>query len=149
MYADITQITTHQGKSRALQADNTRRELERVNNYEKQWKIKTSLPKFTVIPLCGRKTHPLVTNNAQIEYKSRGTLLGLHISTTGYSHYVHTRKEKARELRKLYRFQALPEKIKLRLVTSLIIPILTYPAVPLHTMSTTQILKLQVVQMKP
>ena len=65
MYADdITQITTHQGKSRALQVDNTRRELERVNNYEKQWKIQTSLPKFTVIPLCRRKTHPLVTNNA-------------------------------------------------------------------------------------
>ena len=50
------------------------------------------------------------------------------------------------ELKHLYRFRYLKRKLKLRLYKALILPILTYPVVPLNNCSSTQIRRLQVIQ---
>ena len=42
----------------------------------------------------------------------------------------------------------MPEKIKTHLVKALILPIIEYPPIPLHTMSNNQISKLQKIQNK-
>ena len=52
------------------------------------------------------------------------------------------------ELRKLLRFRFLSAKLKVRLYKALILPLLTYPAVPLNISSATQIKRLQVIQNK-
>ncbi len=38
------------------------REMERINRYEKKWKIKTNQDKFKVIPIAQRKTKTIVVN---------------------------------------------------------------------------------------
>lgn len=40
---DITQIITYPGKARQLMAIRTVNEIEKNNNYEKNWKIKTKI----------------------------------------------------------------------------------------------------------
>ena len=47
MYADdITQVITTQSKSKLMLKIKVEREIERINNFEKKWKIKTSEEKF-------------------------------------------------------------------------------------------------------
>ena len=66
-----------------------------------------------------------------------------------YIQHVQDRKNKATAaLTKLYRLRDLPEKIKIHLVKALVIPILQYPPIPLHTMSRRQISFLQKVHNK-
>lgn len=53
---DKTQIIGYTGKSRALMANTTKNEIEKINNvYEKKWKIKTNNNKFKIIPLAVKK----------------------------------------------------------------------------------------------
>ena len=48
---DITQVITYPGKSRGMLARRITREIVKINNYEKQWKIQTSKPKFKLVSM--------------------------------------------------------------------------------------------------
>ena len=144
---DITQIITYPGKSRNLMAIRTVNEINKINNYEKQWKIKTNKQKFKIVPIAVRKKNNIVIEGNLIEYTPSGKILGNTICRNGITKHINEMKAKAKgALIQLYRFKNLPEKIKLHLVKACILPILQYPAIPLVTASQNNILKLQRIQ---
>ena len=146
---DVTQIITTQGHSQNFHAKHIKKEIERINAFERKWRISTNQNKFKVIPINNRiNARPqLVINGQQHEMSNSGNFLGLEISTTGYSKHVTTKAKRARQqLTKLRRFCDLTEKTKRQLYLTLIRPILEYPPIPLHTLTSNSIKKLQIVQ---
>ena len=84
LYADdITQIITTQSKSKNMMKLKVEREIERINRFEKKWKIKTNQDKFKLIPIAQRKTETIVVNNKEIVNSKEGKVLGLTIQTSG------------------------------------------------------------------
>ncbi len=60
MYAeDITQVITKGSKSKNVMKLKAEREIDRINRFEKKWKIKTSEEKFKIILIAQRKTKSL------------------------------------------------------------------------------------------
>ena len=73
--------------------------------------------------------------------------MGLLINRTGIlKHVENTVKKEKAAMTELYRFSSLPCEIKVHLIKALLAPILTYPPIPLITISKTQMKKLQVIQ---
>ena len=145
---DITQITGYPGRSKNMIKHITEREIATVNAFERNWKIKTNLNKFTPLHIASKTMTPLNINGRDIQFSAEGTSLGLTISN-GYISHVKKRKIKADlALSKIYRLKGLPEHIKIHLVKALILPIIQYPPIPLHTVSDTQLSKLQKIQNK-
>ncbi len=63
MYADdITQVITTPSKSELMMKMKVEREIDRINRYEKKWKIKTSEEKFRIIPIAQYKTKQFIVN---------------------------------------------------------------------------------------
>lgn len=146
---DITQIIPYPGKSKEMLRLRTQREIERVNHFEKLWRIKTNTNKFKILRLGTRTGNDIVIDEEVIEFTNEGKVLGLTITTNGYAKHVDTRIIQAkRTLQKLYRFYTMPIHIKTHLVKTLVLPILDYPPIPTHTLSKTQIGKLQRTQNK-
>ena len=113
------------------------------------WKIKTNMGKFKVLQLGTVNKAPIAINNNIIDITNEGTILGLKITTRGYIKHVTQRKNLADiALGKLYKFSSLSTKIKTHLVKAFVLPILEYPPIPTHTMSTTQKKRLQKTQNK-
>ncbi len=84
MYADdITQITSP-NKSKLMMKIKVEREIERINKFERKWKIRTSEEKFKIIPIAQLKTKKITVNGKEIETSKEGKLLGLKISITGF-----------------------------------------------------------------
>lgn len=150
MFADdITQLVIYPGKSTEIMANHTARAIENINVFENKWKIETNLNKFKVIPLAKRVTSPLIVDGDLMEYNTQGTVLGLKITSTGYSSHMTEKRGRANDLlTKLKRFSNLSEKNKRQLYLSLIRGILEYPPVPIHALSKTQIEFLQRIQNK-
>ena len=148
IYADdISQVTSHPGRSSRMLNLRTAREIDRINTFEAEWKIKTNKNKFKVISAASIKPAPLTIDGTRTEFSPTGVILGLSVSTRGYTSHVTTRVCKARAaLATLYRFRSLDTKIKLHLIKALIIPILLYPPIPTHALSRNAISRLQRVQ---
>ncbi len=63
LYADdITQLITSQSKQKNMMKVKVEREIERINRYERKWKIKTNPDKFKIIPITQFKTNTIVVN---------------------------------------------------------------------------------------
>ena len=147
MYADdISQIITTESKSKHMMKRKVEREIERINRFEKSWKIKTSEEKFQIIPLAQLKTQPIVINGRNINTCKEGKLLGLKIQRTGIVGHATDRIHKGRAIiGKLKRFSQLTPKLKATLVKTLLIPVLEYPPIPLCSLSKTQKINMQVI----
>ena len=144
---DVTQVVFHPGRSKAMLSARTSREVERISAFEREWRIRTNVAKFTVIPLATQDPEPLLVEGDAVDYNASGNLLGLRITGRGYTSHVTERVQRARAaLGRLYRFHDLEATLKLRLVGALVLPILTYPPVPLHALSRTAKSRLQRVQ---
>ena len=145
LYADdITQIVTHPSKSKKIMARRTQYEIIKINNYEKQWKIRTNTSKFKIIPIASKKTEPITVNNMNIPYAKDGIILGLRVNKTGIiNHVTHTRNKANYALSTIRRFHSMHTRIKLRQVKVFVSPILTYPSYPLNSISKSSTLKLQ------
>lgn len=144
---DISQVVYHPGPSKDMANARTEREILRINTFEDRWKINTNLAKFTVVPLATRNPSLLTVNDEVVDQQQHGTFLGLHVGRYGYTSHVKQRVCRAKSvLTTLYRFNDLSPKIKLHLVKTLVLPVLTYPPIPLHSMSKTAISRLQKVQ---
>ena len=144
---DVSQIIFHPGRSKQFLNTRTGREIDRVSSFEAKWRIRTNMAKFTVIAPATRNPAQLLANDDPIDFRPSGSLLGLKISGTGYSSHVTSRVNKARTaLATLYRFRELEPKIKLHLVRAMVLPVLTYPPIPLHALSKRAHSRLQKVQ---
>ncbi len=64
-------------------ANLTVREITKVKDYERKWKLKTNNIKFTIIPMAVKMKEDIIINNNIIPYKSSGRTLGLKIASTG------------------------------------------------------------------
>ncbi len=59
---DITQVITLPSKSKAMIKIKVEREIERINKYERKWKIQTSEEKFKIIPIAQYKDMKIKVN---------------------------------------------------------------------------------------
>ena len=119
------------------------------NEFEYREGLMTEPSKSWILPISKRKAIPIFVDG--IEYKTvykNAILLGLKLSSSSFiTEQVKYNVNKAKmALTSLKRFKTFPAKEKLALTKSLVLPHLTYPPIPLHTASNTQMLKLQVVQ---
>ncbi len=89
MYADdVTQIITAPSKSKNMLKLKAERAIDRINRYERKWKIKTSEEKLKIIPLAQCKTKPVTVNGRNLNTSKNEEFLGLKIQVTGITgHY--------------------------------------------------------------
>ena len=84
-----------------------------------------------------------------LAHTNRGKVLRLHISSTGFTSHITTRRNIANtQLTKLQRFRNLNANNRIKVYTTLVRSKLIYPAIPIHIACKTQILRLQRVQNK-
>ncbi len=122
------------------------REIERISKFERKWKIKTSEEKFQIIPIAQRKPMKIKVNGKEIETTTAGKLLGLNITSSGFVGHIRKTINKGYGiLSQLKRFSNLTPKIKTTLVKTLLIPVMTYPPIPLCMASPTQKRRMQIV----
>ena len=146
---DVSQVVGYPGPSRAMAQRAVISSIEEQNDYEKKWKIKTNINKFSIIRLGSRHHEEIITNDSIHDTKSKGKILGLTITNRGYYDHITSRKALAlQSLHKLYRFSGMSTKIKTQLVKALVLPVIDYPPIPTHSLSKNQISKLQVIQNK-
>lgn len=150
LYADdITQIITHNGKSKRAMAIKVGREIERINKFEREWKIKTNQNKFALIPLASKRYEDIIAEGELLETKTEGKALGLKITTNGYFKHIKELVNKGeRAIHDLRQLRDIPENIKLHLVKAYVLPTIEYPTIPICGMSRTQIMKIQRIQNK-
>ncbi len=73
LYADdITQIVTTPSKLKRMMKIKLEREIERINRFERKWKIKTRQEKFKVIPIGQHKTEPISVSGININTCKEG-----------------------------------------------------------------------------
>lgn len=70
------------------------REIERVNAFEKLWKIQTSEEKFKIIPPAQRFMEQITINNKVIRHTMEGTLMGLKLKSNGFNAHILERVKK-------------------------------------------------------
>ncbi len=96
MYADdIRQVITTPSKSKNMKIK-LEREIERINKYERLWKIQTSEEKFKIIPIAKYKTNPTIVNGKNIDSSKEGKLQGLKLQKNGikWSRYRRNKEGK-------------------------------------------------------
>lgn len=146
---DITQLITYHGKSKEFMKRKTESAITELNSYEKRNKIQTNKNKFQILHVSKHNPPPVRIDNEIIQYTPEATVLGLKLTRYGLRAHIKERKGKAgRALKKLKRFSKLHSNTKMYLYKALVLPILTYPAVPLNTLSKSNMLNLQAVQNK-
>ncbi len=125
------------------------REITKVNDFERKWKIQTKNSKFTIIPMAVKKKEDIIINNNIIHYKNSERTLGLKITSTGLKQHVDEITTKGNiALQELQRFTNLSTKIKLHLVKAFMLSIILYPFIQLVTISNKNIQNLQSLQNK-
>ena len=143
---DITQlIITHPRKD--FHVEKVGQEIERINEYEKKWKIQTNLSKFKVVHL-DRRTYPEIrAGNRVIQSSVTGTMLGLNFTRTGFSAHVRKIREKViPDMRRLWSMREMGMDSKRKVFEAIITSKMTYPSVPLHCANITSMRILQRIQ---
>ena len=80
---NVTQVVEYYHQSKKMFARRTEREINRINGYEKKWKIKTSRHTFKILPVSESKPEQIKINNVDIPSNDSITVLGLKIKRTG------------------------------------------------------------------
>ena len=125
-------------------------EILKQNTFDKTWKITTNMNKFQIIHIGVKIMPPVHIQNTIIPHTTTAKLLGLKFSNYNFfTKQVTSNVNRAKaELKNLYKFKHINWKLKLRLYKALVLPLLTYPIVPLNACSKAQVKKLQTVQNK-
>ena len=127
---DNSQIVIHPGKDREALARCTEREIERINRYEYEWKIKTNPDKFQLISISSTKPKDVIVNGNHIPFKNEAKILGLTLTRQGLKNHVRQRKHQANAQQlKLSRFKKLKPETRPYLFKAMIRPILEYLAI--------------------
>ena len=141
---DISQIIEYPHRSKKALAIRTRREIERVNKFEKEWKIKTNNSKFKILSISKVKPEPVVINNREIAFTNNVNILGFNMGRTGFKTHIKKRMAIAKgTLTKIKRFKKLKPKTKSYLYKTLMRSALEYPNVPSCVMSRSNKNKIQ------
>lgn len=146
---DATQIVTSNGTLEEHDALVVREAL-RLNTYERTWKIKTNIDKFSIVALGRKKLSDIHLQGQTITHRKQCHVLGHTVTSTGLIiKHVNDKKVKAKiALTSLNRFWHFTERLKLYLVKTKILPILDYSPIPTHAASRTKMLELQRLQNK-
>ena len=106
-------------------------EIERINNYEKKWKIQTSISKFSLLSISKSNAEPVIVNNRQIPFKNEAKMLSLTLKhTSATSHTTHRIKLSNVQSQRIQIFIKLDSKVKLHLYKALVRPLMEYPIIP-------------------
>ena len=65
--------------------------IQQINNFEKDWKLKTNLNKFAIIHLDNKRHPPINIDNKKTEAKTESNMLDLLIKKTGYASHTTVR----------------------------------------------------------
>ena len=134
-------------KHPTVTARRTGRNIEARNGYERDRKITNAQDKMKVVAAAKYKPKDIMVEGQKLDYTQETKMLGMRMTNYGLRNQVtYNQKSASRALTKLRRFTGLPPRSKLNLYKSLVLPKLTYPAVPLNTASRSALLTLQRVQ---
>ena len=104
---DVTQIISTKDNYRYL-GKLTERAIKQLNDFEKQWKIRTNVGKFNLVNIGRRKTATINIGNSIVPYKGEGKVLGLTLNRLGFTPQIAQRKAIAHSrLNKLYRLSLI------------------------------------------
>ena len=146
---DITQVIQNLNNDRERLARDMEKEIQRINIFEKRWKIQTNLTKFGLLSISKKNPRQVTVDGRPINFKEEIKVLGLSIRRTGTVRHISNRINFAKQqTNKLKRFIKLETKTKLTLYKAMIRPILEYPIVPTALASKAQTRKMQRVQNK-
>ena len=73
----------------------TQREFQKQNQNEREWKIKTDMNKFVIMPVSRRIIHDLVIKRRWIEYRDKARILGLKFIRSGYPRGIEDQVRRA------------------------------------------------------
>ena len=105
---DVTQIIEYHHKSKQMLALRTSREIQRVNNFEKQWKINTNQNKFKLLSISASKPAEVRVGNEVIPFADSIKILGFTMKRTGFGSHIAQRLAIAKgRFTKLKRFKNL------------------------------------------
>ena len=144
---DVTQIIEYMHHSKRALALRTKREIERINKFEKEWKIKTNKNKFKILSISKTKPEPIVIDHRRINFANNVNILGFNMGRTGFGVHLTKRTAIAKgTLTKLKRFRAIKSKTKSYLYKTSVRSALEYPNTPACIASNTKKMKLQKLQ---
>ena len=124
---DITQIIENFNNDKTKLAEDTAKEVERINNYENKWKIKTNITKFKLMSVSKLKPAKVEIENREINFANECSILGLKLKRTGTISHLTERINKAKTQTQTFkRFINLETKTKLHLYKALVRPIPSY-----------------------
>ena len=150
MFADdVTQIVGYPHSSKRMLALRTEREINRVNTFEKQWKIKTNKNKFKLLSVSKTRPATVSMDGRVIPFAPSITTLGFPMKRNGFNNHIAQRLATAKgRYTKLKRFAKLKPKKKAHLYKSLARSAMEYPNIPLCLMSDSNANKFQKFQNK-
>ena len=109
----------------------TEREIQRINAYERKWKIKTNTTKFKILAISKTKPINIQIDNQVMPFSNQCTIIGTKFKRTGMSNHIMNRVNLAKaQTSRIKRFMTLKEKTKLYLYKALIRPVLEYSVIP-------------------
>ena len=124
-------------------------ETSRVNEFEKDWLIKTNPNKFKMVNIQSKKPRIFRSERLDVicESSNEVKVLGMTITSHGISKHIANNIQQAKnQLYKIKRFKNLSMANKRKLYLMLVRSKLIYPCIPLHATNNSQMLKLQRVQ---
>ena len=146
---DVTRIIEHHHRSRKHLARKTEREINRINQFENLWKLKTNRNKFKLLSISLEKPEPVRIDGTIINVAQEITVLGFILRRTGFNKHIHSRLGIANgTLIKFKIFRKLKPRMKCHQFKSLIRSVLEYPNTPQCLMSETNKDKFQKFQNK-
>ena len=86
---DISQIIENHDNDKEELAVQSEREIVRVNEYEKLWKIKTNATKFKMISVSKTQPYPIGVNGNIMPFTNYINLLGLTLTRAGFVKHIY------------------------------------------------------------
>ena len=123
--------------------------IELQNDFEYREGLLTEPSKSWILPISRREQLPIIVNGKEYKFVTNDVrLLGLNLNSNSFvsGQIKYNKKKASTALSSIYRFNVFKAKEKVQLVKLLVLPHLTYPAIPLHTACNSLMLELQVVQ---
>ena len=147
---DHTQIITYPNtRAKQMLATKTAREIKKVNEYERKWKIATNPNKFQLLAISVRTPANVIVDNTHIQHNNTIKILGVKLTKTGINSHVHHNIQRAQAAsNRLKRFRAVHTNTYLTLYKTLVRPILEYPPILLIAACNTKHKQLQAQQNK-
>ena len=87
---DFTQVIINRFRNtitdaqREMHKDNVQAEIDKQNDYERKWKMKTNINKFVLIAVCFTKTPEIRIDGVVKSYDKKGKILGLSITDNNF-----------------------------------------------------------------